>query len=153
MTAELGFVLVVIFASTVYVLRVMEGRIKDAISSVETAVHDRANHLVLDALADAKKAEVALLNLNAAIGRHVSAEAGRVAEATKNHAEIILDHVTTETTKIKDEVVTHAKGALAAVANGVRHAFCATCNRLSHTWHVIEGKVECKDCEIRRTTN
>lgn len=128
-------------------------RIEAAIESVETTVHDRANHLVLDALADAKKAEENINILRAEVFSGIS----RLAENAYSSEKAVVDHVSAKVNKLEDTVIEHTKtaihGAVAATATGVRNAICSACTRLSHTWHVIEGKVECKDCEIRRTTN
>jgi hypothetical protein len=131
---------------TVYTVSSLHKRVEAAINHVETAVHDRANHLVLDAMAAEKKAAEGLNWLRS-----------NVAADLFNLNAAVAKHVTTEIKTVEAAVIEHTKtaihGAVAATATGIRNAVCSVCNRLSHTWHVIEGKVECKDCEIRRTTN
>lgn len=122
---------------TVYTVSSFRKSVEAAINSVETAVHDRANHLVLDAAAFEKK-----------LGYDLG--------AIKSAFTVAATHVTAETKKIETSVIDHTKAAVHgayAAATGVRNAICSVCGKLSHTWHVVDGFAECEDCKIRKAIN
>lgn len=65
----------------------------------------------------------------------------------------IHEHITAELdkryTQVADAAVRIAQDTVRLEKRSVR-AVCDVCNRMVVAWHVLDGKVECADCKIRR---
>lgn len=58
-------------------------------------------------------------------------------------------HITAETAKA-GTLAAQAVHEAIGVVRGVKHETCQLCGKVANIWKIVEGKIECADCSIRK---
>lgn len=65
---------------------------------------------------------------------------------SREHTEAGFSKITAEVHASASKAVHEAIG----VVRGIKHETCQLCGKVANIWKIVEGKIECADCSIRK---